>query len=244
VKSDKSLRTDTAPPPPPRKSRAVEILQVLFLAAASGIGIVVLVAAIALWRTGASFGNAIDSLLAPEPSEPTVVTPTSVVARVRGASELTTAVFTTEAVVPVEQERKVGNLAIATTRLLYVARGEVRAGVDLQDLTPDSVRLGSEQVVVQLPAPEILDSKIDVTASRVYDYDRGFLNLGPDVGPQLQDLAARETLERIVASACAEGLLEDASDRAELTVQQLLSGATPKTIRVEVSPPDPDTCPT
>jgi hypothetical protein len=56
---------------------------------------------------------------------------TIILQQVRQASELTTAVFVMEAVVPTSQDRKIGEFVIATTKLLYIAHGEVRAGVDL-----------------------------------------------------------------------------------------------------------------
>jgi len=97
---------------------------------------------------------------------------------------------------------------------------------------------------VQLPPPQILDSKIDVNRSRVYDYDRGFLNLGPDVAPQLQTLAQRETLQKIVTNACDSGILNEASDRAQSVLTQLLSTAGFRQIEITPSlatkcaPPD------
>ncbi|MFN9672445.1 MAG: DUF4230 domain-containing protein [Microcystis sp.] len=56
----------------------------------------------------------------------------------------------------------------------------------------------------------------------VYDYDRGFLGLGPDVAPQLQTLAQQETLEKILATACQKGILQEANQKAVLALTQLL----------------------
>jgi hypothetical protein len=94
--------------------------------------------------------------------------------------------------------------------------------------------------MVRLPAPEILDRAIDVERSQVYDYDRGFLNLGPDVAPDLQSRAQRETLRTITAAACDQGILDQASDRAEVAIAQLLtlSGYT----QVSVEAATPPTC--
>jgi hypothetical protein len=57
-----------------------------------------------------------------------------------------------------------------------------------------------------------------VRQSQVYDYDRGFLSLGPDVAPQLQTLAQQETLKNIVTQACRQGFLEEANQKAETTI--------------------------
>lgn len=71
----------------------------------------------------------------------------------------------------------------------------------------------------------------------MYNYDRGFLSLVPDVAPQLQTLAQRQTLEKIVSTACTEGLLEEANDRAKLAITQLLTTAGYEKIEVTATPP-------
>jgi hypothetical protein len=62
-----------------------------------------------------------------------------------------------------------------------------------------------------------------VNRSSVYDYDRGFLGLGPDTAPQLQSLAQQETLKKIQEAACKGNLLAQANDRAQLVVEKLLT---------------------
>lgn len=196
-----------------------------------------------VWRTGDRFLQNLQSLFnAPQP-EPQVDVRSILVHQVQGASELTTAIFAMEAVVPASRDRTFGGYVIGKTTLLYVAYGEVRAGVDLSKLQPEDVQVVSENVVsLRLPPPEILDSKIDVTRSQVYDYDRGFLGLGPDAAPQLQELAQRETLQKIVQTACTQGVLEEANDRAKLVVSQLLTTAGYKEFSVDTQVADPKAC--
>jgi hypothetical protein len=163
-----------------------------------------------------------------------------IVTQIRQASELTTAVYSLETIVPAAQSREWAGLTVGTTKLLYIAHGRVKAGIDLSKLQPEDVTLQGETLMVRLPAPEILDRAIDVERSQVYDYDRGFLNLGPDVAPDLQSRAQRETLRTITAAACDQGILDQASDRAEVAIAQLLtlSGYT----QVSVEAATPPTC--
>jgi hypothetical protein len=72
-----------------------------------------------------------------------------------------------EAVVPTSQDRKLGEYVIGTTRLLYIAYGEVKAGVDLSELKADNVQIVNDTILLRLPPPRILDSKIDVNRSKV-----------------------------------------------------------------------------
>ena len=211
---------------PTRQSHpVVSFLKIFVLLSMGGIGMVTLLILFSIWRTGDRAFTLVENFLTAPPPEPEVSVPTMVVSQVQGVSELTTSVFTMESIVPTQQDRKVGNLTVGTTRLLYIAQGEVRAGVDLSAITTDDVVVNEDSVTVKLPPAKILDHKLDVSESRVYDYDRGFLNLGPDVAPELQTLAQQKTLEKVVTAACEEGILDQARDRAEITVTELLKAS-------------------
>jgi hypothetical protein len=207
-----------------------------------GIVLIALIFGIGMWRSGTRFFDGIQAVFNAPPAKPQVDVRSLVVSKVRGASELTTAVFTMEAVVPTRQDRKLAGYTVGTTTLLYIAYGEVRAGVDLKDLKADNVKVVNNTIQLQLPPPRILDSKIDVNRSSVYDYDRGFLGLGPDTAPQLQTLAQQETLKKIVTTACQSNLLAQANDRAQLVVEKLLNTAGYKQVEVKTQAPQPGTC--
>ena len=196
-----------------------------------------------MWRTGEQFMDGVKLMFTPKPPEDKVDTRTLVVEQVQGASELTTAIASIQTVVPAESNRTVGNYVIGKTNLLYIAHGEVRAGIDLSAISEENVRVINDSedlppsLVVTLPAPKILDSKLDVNRSDVYDYNRGFLSLGPDRAPELQSLAQQEALKRIREGACEQGILDTASERAELTMRQLLTPMGYENITVNVAEP-------
>ncbi|MBT9313515.1 DUF4230 domain-containing protein [Leptothoe kymatousa] len=230
-----------------RNFRPLQPLRIwsLFSMTLLGAGLVVgSVTAYGLWRTGDQFMDGVQLMFTPKPPEDKVDTRTLVVNQVQGASELTTAIFSMEAVVPTESNRTVGNYVIGQTNLLYVAHGEVRAGIDLSALTEENIEVVDgagelpPRLTVTLPAPKILDSKLDVSRSKVYDYSRGFLNLGPDRAPELQTLAQQEALKRIREGACDEGILNMASERAEVTIRQLLNPLGYDDLTVKVTAPE------
>ncbi|MGK7875005.1 MAG: DUF4230 domain-containing protein [Xenococcaceae cyanobacterium] len=225
-----------------RSSLALSLLKSFLLMTTGGIALMTLIILVGIWRTGSRFFAGIEELFNAPPSIPQVDVPTLIVQQVSGVSELTTAAFVMETVVPTSQDSKLGSVVVATTKLLYIAHGEVRAGIDLNNLTADDVKVQNNNVQIHLPPPQILDSKIDVNRSRVYDYDRGFLSLGPDVAPQLQTLAQRQTLQKIVATACTEGLLEQANHRAKLAITQLLTTAGYERVEVTTTLPSPQAC--
>jgi hypothetical protein len=214
----------------------------LLMLTTGGVMVVAMIIVVGIWRTGSQFLTTMASLFtAPQPKAEVDVR-SLIVQEIRGASDLTTAVFAMEAVVPTRQDRTLGSYTIGTTKLLYIAYGEVRAGVDLSQMTSDDITLEGDRLTIQLPPPEILDSKIDVTRSQVYEYDRGFLGLGPDVGPELQTLAQQQTLERIVTTACREDILGEANLRAEGVVSQLLTTAGYSQVTVETQAPTTTSC--
>jgi hypothetical protein len=218
------------------------LLRNLMLMTTGGVVLIALLFGVGVLRSGTRFFEGLNAIFNAPPPKPEVDVRSLIVSQVRGASELTTAVFTMEAVVPTRQDRNLGGYTLGTTTLLYIAYGEVRAGIDLQDLKPDDVQVVNNTIQLTLPPPRILDSKIDVNRSTVYDYDRGFLSLGPDVAPQLQMLAQRETLKKIVTAACSNGVLAQANDRSQLVVEKLLNTAGYKQVEVKTQSPPPGSC--
>lgn len=208
-----------------------------------GLAVAALVVGVGSWRLGDRAFSIVQNLFQPAQPAPKVNIQSVVVQQVRGVSELTTAVFTMQAVVPTSQDATFNGFVIGTTKLLYIAYGEVRAGVDLQSLTPANVQVTDSNMRIQLPPPQLLDRKIDVNRSKVYDYNRGTFGLGPDVAPELQALAQQEALKKIVEAACTDGVLEKANDRAKLVVTQLLTTAGYQSVTVVTQPPLSSNCP-
>jgi hypothetical protein len=147
----------------------------------------------------------------------TVSPGTLVLRQIRDLSELTTAVFEMETVVPTSDSNR-----ITESKLLYIAHGSVRVGINLKDLDSDNVRVEDDTITVTLPPLKILDGKIDLDHSSVYSYDQGFIFLGPDVIP-LVSKAQREALNKIKNAACQDWLIQAANERVQKTIEQLLT---------------------
>ncbi|MBD2257886.1 DUF4230 domain-containing protein [Pseudanabaena sp. FACHB-2040] len=225
-----------------RRPQPFSVVHSLSNMVVGGAVILGLLAGVGIWRSGDRFFEGLRLMMGPtEPPAPRVDVRSVVVQQIRGASELTTAIFAMEAVVPTASDRTLAGYVIGSTKLLYVAYGEVRAGVDLSEITAENVVVdeSTSSIRITLPPARILDTKLDLSRSNVFDYDRGFLGLGPDSAPQLQELAQQEALGKIVEAACTEDILQEATTRAELTVRQLLSTAGFNAVEV-VSPPTAD----
>jgi hypothetical protein len=140
-----------------------------------------------------------------------------IVQQVTDVSELATAIFETEIVIPVSEKG-----IVLESKLLYIAHGTVRVGVDLSEFKDDDVQIEENKITVTLPPLKVLDSKLDLNHSKVYTYDRGFLGWGPDV-VKLQEQAQRDALMRVEEASCQNWLIKSASDRVQQTVERLLN---------------------
>lgn len=163
-----------------------------------------------------------------------------VVIQIRNATDLSTAVYSTETVIPVSQDTLIGQIPIGTTRLLYIARGEARAGIDFSEIQAKDVNIGNGTVKVVLPPPHIIDSKIDVERSRIYEHSKDWF--GPNVESALHEQAEQEALREITSAACQAGLLESASKKAQGIVVQLLDKVGYKDVSVEVRKLEANAC--
>jgi len=227
---------------PPRSHHPIwSLLKLFLLVTTGGITLVTLLILTGIWRTSDRAISVVENFFQASDSPPEVSVSDVVVSELQGVDELTTVVFTTQSVVPTEQSRKLGYWTVGTTRLLYIAQAEVRAGVDLADMTMEDVTVKEQDdtVVVKLPPAEILDHKLDIKESQVHRYNRGFLNLGPDVAPKLQTLAQQQALNQVIDAACDKQILDQARDRAEDNIQQLLAKSGYR--NVEVTSPNPST---
>lgn len=213
-------------------------LALLLATLAAAMCMLVLALAVAVRQGSTLIGGLAGVLDRPAPT-PVLSTQAVILQRLDGASELATAVYTMETVVTESRDRTLGSWTVGRTKLLYVAHGQVRAGVDLGQLTSEDITVDDDLVRVRLPPAVILDAKIDVDRSYVYDLQRSLL--GP-VDPDLQSRAERYAMDQIVEAACEAGILEDATGRAEMTVSALLESADVGDVEVVSAPIDPGSC--
>lgn len=168
------------------------------------------------------------------------VDPGSIIVRqVREVSELTTAMFEMDTVVPVSEKG-----FLAESKLLYIAHGNVRVGVDLSEFQADDIQISENKITATLPPLKVLSSKLDLDHSKVYSYDRGFLGWGPDV-VNLQTQAQREAIRKVEESACQDWLIKIARDRVQKTVEHLLSqvlNSRGYDVTVQAQPPSGGSC--
>jgi hypothetical protein len=168
----------------------------------------------------AGIGTQVAEILHPTPT--ILPDPVTIVHEVRSLARLETIHYTLEKVITAETGQ--GALGfLFGDRLLFIAHGSVIAGVDLEKLEPQDVRIDSQGAVyLWLPEPEIFVATLDNKLSYVYDRETGLLTRG-DV--TLEAAARKAAEDEIRKAALEDGILEQARVNAEAALERLLRAA-------------------
>ena len=143
----------------------------------------------------------------------------SVVEKIRQLSRLESVQYSIDKIV--EGNRQAPGIPnfLAGDRLLFIAHGEVIAGVDLTQLGKGDVRVDGDHVQVKLPAAQILVAKVDNERSRVYERTTGLL---VPADPSLEGQVRQAAEQQITQAAIDDKILDKARDNARVSVTGLL----------------------
>lgn len=101
---------------------------------------------------------------------------------------------------------------------LFIVRGKVLAGLDLDKLTTEHINIIDGKVIISLPPVEILST--DLENIEIYDLQTGHLNLLPMDKTVLQTVQ-EEGRRQVLASACKAGILQNATTQAQQQLENL-----------------------
>ena len=99
-----------------------------------------------------------------------------------------------------------------TSRVLLVAHGVVKAGVDLGQLAAGDVRVSGKRITVVLPPARITDAYLDEKETQVVERTTGLLR---SFDKSLEQTARQQALEDIQRAARRGGILKDADAKAK-----------------------------
>lgn len=191
----------------------------LVIAALTGYGILRAVEAAVRGptETGQTIATRVQQLLNPTPT--IYPDPGSVLLQVRALARLETAQYTIEKIITAETGQ--GLLGpLFGDKLIFVAHGEVIAGIDLSKLTENDIRVGPDgQVTLVLPPAEIFVATLNNDESYVYDRNTGLLTKG---NTDLETMARQVAEEEIRKVALEDGILTLANTNGETFIERLL----------------------
>jgi hypothetical protein len=143
--------------------------------------------------------------------------PTNIIHEVRTLARLETIQYSIEKIVRADsgQEELWGLLG---DKLIFVAHGQVIAGVDLAEFGADNLWLDDGVLYVRLPAAEVFVATLDNGKSYVYDRDTGLFTKG---SPDLETLARQVAEAEIEKAALEDGILDQAQTNAEYYLLRL-----------------------
>ncbi|HRN49725.1 MAG TPA: DUF4230 domain-containing protein [Anaerolineales bacterium] len=143
---------------------------------------------------------------------PTVIPdPVTIVHEVRSMARLETIQYSVEKIISAETRQGLFGFLVGD-RILFVAHGTVIAGVDLQKLSPEDMRVEGGVLYVTLPPAEIFVATLENDKSYVYDREQGVITRGDQ---NLETVARQAAEDEIEAAALADGILEQAQINAE-----------------------------
>jgi Protein of unknown function (DUF4230) len=141
----------------------------------------------------------------------------TVVEQVQSLSDLVTVKYVLEKVVILEDAKWYGE-----NRVLLLAHGVVKAGVDLKRLQPDDVTISGKTISMRLPPPQITDAYLDDRQSQVIDHTTGLLRV---FDKNLEQTARQNAVDDIRRAARTDGILDEADKRARLELALFLHKA-------------------
>jgi hypothetical protein len=127
--------------------------------------------------------------------------------QVQGLSQLVTVKYVLEKVVVLEDIKLYGE-----SRVLLLAHGIVKAGVDLDQLKPGDLTVRGREVIINLPRATITDVYLDESQTQVLEHSTGLFRR---YDKELEQNARREALDTIRRAARYSGIVDEANGRAK-----------------------------
>jgi hypothetical protein len=150
---------------------------------------------------------------------PTVIPdPVTIINQVRSLARLETIQYSVEKVITAETRQEIFAPLFGDS-LIFIAHGNVIAGVDLMKLGTDDLWKRDGTLYFRLPQPEVFIAALDNDQSYVYDRQTGLLSKGE---VNLETLARQSAEEEIEKAALEDGILEQARINAETFLHRFL----------------------
>jgi hypothetical protein len=132
----------------------------------------------------------------------------TVIQQIQTLADLVTVKYVVEKVVVLEDVKWYGE-----NRVLLLAHGVVKAGINLKDLPPGAVVVSGKTITLHLPPPQITDAYLDDKRTSVIDHTTGLLR---EYDKDLEQTARKTAVADLRVAARANGILNDADERARL----------------------------
>ena len=132
--------------------------------------------------------------------------------KVQTLSQFVTVKYSLEKVVEYDDAKWYGE-----SRVLLVAHGVVKAGIDLSQLAPGDLQISGKKIRLTLPRARITDTYLDDDKTQILDHSTGAFRL---FDKDLQQNARQRAVDELRLAASQNGILNDAAEkgRSQLTI--------------------------
>lgn len=179
----------------------------LVLALSIAIGLIFLL--------GLIIGLLLPRLLDAKPA-PRVQTTSAVIQQIKTLSELVTVKYVIEKVVVLEDIKWVA--VLGESRVLLLAHGIVKAGIDLGKIQPADLEVSGKKIIVRLPPAQITDAYLDENQTRIIERTTGVLRT---FDKDLEQTARQNAIDDIRRAARTGGIMRDAEEKAQAQLRTL-----------------------
>jgi hypothetical protein len=115
-----------------------------------------------------------------------------------------------------------GQFVQGDNRVLLLAQGVVKAGIDLKKIAPGDVAISGKRLTLTLPRPEITDAYLDDAQTKVIERTTGFLR---SLDKDLEQTTRQYAVDDIRRAAQQSGILNDANERARTELRSFFQHA-------------------
>ncbi|MBI5386739.1 MAG: DUF4230 domain-containing protein [Verrucomicrobia bacterium] len=145
----------------------------------------------------------------------------TILQRVQALSQLVTVKYVLEKTVVLDDPKYLGGLIpLGENRLILLAHGEVKAGVDLSKLQPGDVSVSGRRIALTLSRAVMTDAYLVEQHTRVLDWKTGLFR---SFDKELEQTARRYALSEITRAARQSGIEEEATERARQQLADFLT---------------------
>jgi hypothetical protein len=134
--------------------------------------------------------------------------------KVQTLSQFVTVKYTLEKVVEFDDVKWYGD-----SRVLLVAHGVVKAGLDFSQLGPNDIEISGKKINLTLPRPRITDVYLDDHLTQILDHSTGAFRL---FDKDLEQSARQRAVEELRIAASENGILKNAADMGQSQLKVLL----------------------
>jgi hypothetical protein len=148
----------------------------------------------------------------------------TIIQQVQTLSDLVTVKYVMQKVEYVDSPpgTTLGQFIQGDNKVLLLAQGIVKAGIDLKKIKADDVAVSGKRLTITLPKPEITDAYLDDTQTKVIERTTGFLR---SLDKDLEQTTRQYAVGDIRRAAQQSGILNDANERARMELRTFFQQA-------------------